>query len=182
MANQDELWIYTKDANPSEVATGAGTPVFKLKITPFSYDLSRSIKTDQKVPGKSYSKGNDPQTIAGLITVSGEFVPTDDTWNASTFEGRPLDFIHYLKCLSMGLDPTTGNTQASSNYNCFHILLKQEFNGTLRLLAPGIFGTTAKCYYMLGKVKFDMDGSPARIVKWSIPLVEVSDAVNLGRV
>jgi hypothetical protein len=180
MGEQDSVWFYGKGTSAADVLAEA-TPLFKLFNVTIKYDLTRSVSANQRLPGAEYSKGYDAQSMAGGITIEGEFVPVDATWNGTTFIGRPFDFIHYLKCFANGIDPTTGVRLTSSTYNCFSILIRQTYEGTPRAYAPGIFGTTIKNYYAIGKTSFILDGGMNRTVKFSIPLTEVSDMVNLGR-
>lgn len=177
---QDEVWFYGKSTSAADVIAGVA-PLFKVQTTGIKYDLTRSVNAGTRLPGTEYSKGYDAQSMNGGITVEGEFVPTDATWDTGTCQGRAFDFIHYLKCFANGLDPATGARLTSSTYNCFTVVIKQYFNGVLYSYCPGIFGTTIKNYYMIGKTTFTLDGGMNRTVKFSIPLTEVSDVVNLGR-
>jgi hypothetical protein len=180
MADQDSVWFYGKSTTVADILAGVA-PLFKVKTSSITYNIGRSVNTGNKVAGAEYSRGYDAQNIQGDITVNGDFVPTDATWDTATCEGRAFDFIHYLKCFSNGLDPATGARLASTDYNCFHVVIKQHFKGTARSYTPGIFGSTIKNYYMIGKTNFTLDGGNNRVVKFTIPLTEVSDAKNLGR-
>ena len=162
---------------------GGTTPVFTLDNTTLSIHNARSTE-NFNIPGQPWNTWFDNINVNRQWVIKGKFRAADNDWNPSTFQGRPLDFIHQLGCVLNGINPNTGLLVYGGG---FDIEIRQYFNGTLRTYRTNTLFTQSSnglgpqpIIMLLNSFDPDLEGGVPGAVGFSITFDEVGEIVNMG--
>lgn len=170
----DTIQLNYLDATGNIVAS----PVFFLDAADVEIDNQASIENFE-IPGMPWNTWFNNNNITRRWMISGKFKATDVTWNATTSQGRPLDFEFYLSCFLNGISSVTGLLLPTSAYG-FAITINQTFNGVVYSRSTNTNFSTQKVRLLFEKGNPKFSGGSPGIVDYSFSFVEVEDIVNMG--
>ena len=175
-------------------SSDGATLLFSLDIANFDINEQKSVEMID-IPGNIWNTAFDAVSITTTWTFHGTFTATDATWNTSTFAGRPLDFIHYLRSVLKSVYPidSGGNyggsfagTDSDQTRACFILKINTFLGGTKYSYDINIFYTrpdgdatkTVRYVYQSGDLHYK--GGEVLTVGYDLTFKEISDIIRLG--
>lgn len=165
---------------------------FGLDPSDFNIDDAKSIESFD-IPSMIWNTHFDSSIVTSRWNFRGKFTVADSGWSgAPNFTGRAFDFIHELRSLVKGVNPTTGDYPYSgiSDDTSTDMLIMQlsetyasgeETYNTKT--AYGINSETGKAntpiYVIPERPSFKKIGGVPGIIEYSLPLLEISEVIRL---
>ena len=157
---------------------------FGLDPSDFNIDDAKSIESFD-IPSMIWNTHFDSSIVTSRWTFRGKFTVADSDWaGAPDFTGRAFDFIHELRSLVKGVNPTTGDYPYSgisddTSTDMLIMQLSETYASGEETYNTKSAYSGVDVFVIPERPSFKKVGGVPGIIEYSLPLLEISEVIRL---